>query len=76
MRGSAERQPKMLIGVTAEDFIPPGHPSRRLRALVGDLLVTLSPQLTAMYARDGRYSVPPEHLIKASLLMAFYSMRR
>ncbi len=75
MRGRVERQAKMLMGVTVEDFIPAGHPIRRVRKLVDDLLVTLSPQLTAMYAPDGRYSVPPEHLIKASLLMAFYSIR-
>lgn len=75
MRGRVERQAKMLMGVTVEDFIPAGHPIRRVRKLVDDLLVTLSSQLTAMYAPDGRYSVPPEHLIKASLLMAFYSIR-
>jgi transposase len=75
MRGRAERQAKMLMGVTTEDFIPVGHPIRRVRKLVDELLEALSPQLTAMYAPDGRYSVPPEHLIKASLLMAFYSIR-
>ena len=75
MRGPAERQAKMLMGVTTEDFIPAGHPIRRVRRLVDELLVALSPQLTAMYAADGRYSVPPEHLIKSSLLMGFYSIR-
>ena len=75
MRGRVERQAKMLMGVTVEDFIPAGHPIRRVRKLVDDLFVSLSPQLTAMYAPDGRYSVPPEHLIKASLLMALYSIR-
>ena len=75
MRGPAERQAKMLMGVTTEDFIPAGHPIRRVRRLVDELLVTLWPQLTAMYAADGRYSVPPEHLLKASLLMGFYSIR-
>ena len=75
MRGPVARQAKMLMGVTAEDFIPAGHPIRRVRALVDELLVALSPQLTGMYSPDGRYSVPPEHLIKASLLMALYSIR-
>ena len=75
MRGPAERQAKMLMGVTTEDFISASHPIRRVRKLVDEVLVALSPQLTAMYAADGRYSVPPEHLIKASLLMAFYSIR-
>lgn len=75
MRGPAERQAKMLMGVTTEDFIPASHPIRRVRKLVDEVLVALSPQLTEMYAADGRYSVPPEHLIKASLLMGFYSIR-
>jgi transposase len=61
--------------VTTEDFIPLDHPIRGVRALVDELLGALSPQLTAMYAQAGRYSVPPEHLIKASLLMALYSIR-
>jgi transposase len=75
MRGPVERQGEMLMGVTAEDFIPADHPIRRVRTIIDGLLVALSPELTAMYARDGRHSVPPEHLIKASLLMAFYSIR-
>lgn len=75
MRGRAERQAKMLFGVTTEDFIPENHPIRRVRKLIDDVLVALSPQLTAMYAADGRHSVPPEHLIKATLLMALYSIR-
>lgn len=75
MRGPVERQAEMLMGVTTEDFIPADHPIRRVRSIVDELLVALSPQLSAMYAPDGRYSVPPEHLIKASLLMALYSIR-
>ena len=38
MRGPAERQAKMLMGVTTEDFIPVGHPIRRVRKLVDELL--------------------------------------
>lgn len=75
MRGRTERQATMLFGVTTEDFVPATHPIRRVRALVDAVLAELSPQLTAMYASDGRHSVPPEHLIKATLLMAFYSIR-
>jgi transposase len=65
----------MLLGVTAEDFISAGHPIRPIRALVDQVLARLSPRLDAMYARIGRPSVPPEHLIKATLLMALYSIR-
>jgi transposase len=65
----------MLLGVTPDEFIPEQHPIRRIRAIVDDVLATLSPQLEAMYDRGGRASVPPEHLLKASLLMALYSIR-
>jgi transposase len=75
MRGPVERQAKMLFGVTTEDFIPANHPIRKVRTLVDGLLDLLAPELSAMYAPDGRHSVPPEHLIKATLLMALYSIR-
>ena len=75
MRGPADRQAKMLLGVTTEDFIPSDHPIRRVRRLIDEVLLALSPQLTAMYAPSGRRSIPPEHLIKATLLMALYSIR-
>ena len=51
------------------------HPIRKLRRLVDELLGALSEQLTTMYAPDGRHSVPPEHLLKGTLLMALYSIR-
>lgn len=75
MRGPAERQTMMLLGVTTEDFIPGDHPIRRVRTLIDTLLESLSPELSAMYAPTGRRSIPPEHLVKATLLMAFYSIR-
>jgi len=75
MRGRTERQSEMLLGVTVEEFIPANHPIRRIRQLTDQVLAELSPQLSAMYASIGRPSVPPEHLVKASLLMALYSIR-
>jgi transposase len=75
MRGQDEQQGQMLLGVTPEDFIPEDHPIRRIRSLADAVLKQLSPQLSAMYSTIGRPSVPPEHLIKATLLMALYSIR-
>ena len=75
MRGSQERQVEMLMGVTTEDFIPAGHPIRAIRALADKVLAELSEEFSKMYAETGRASIPPEHLIKACLLMAFYTIR-
>lgn len=65
----------MLLGVTPEDLIPPDHPIRRIRGLVDPMLGAISGELSALYAERGRPSVPPEHLVKATLLMAFYTIR-
>jgi transposase len=75
MRGPQEPQANMLLGVTPDDLVPVDHPIRRIRAIADAALAELSPTFTAMYATKGRRSVPPEHLLKGTLLMALYSMR-
>ena len=75
MRGRAERQAVMVLSVTPEAFIPEDHPIRRIRSLIDPMLARLSAELSDLYAEGGRHSVPPEHLIKATLLMALYSIR-
>jgi transposase len=75
MRGSTDRQMGMLLGVTAEQLVPADHPIRRIRRLVDQALVELSPTFAQMYQDGGRPSIPPEHLLKGSLLIALYSIR-
>jgi transposase len=75
VRGRTERQAAMLLSATPDAFIPPDHPIRRIRNLIDPILAGLSSELGALYADSGRRSVPPEHLIKATLLMALYSIR-
>jgi transposase len=65
----------MLSLVAPEQRVPRTHPLRRIKELADGVLRTLSPTLDAMYAGDGRPSIPPERLLKATLLMAFYSVR-
>jgi transposase len=75
LRGDAERQANMLLAVTPDSFIPSDHPIRRIKPIVEAALARLSPLFDAMYAERGRPSIPPEHLLKASLLIALYSVR-
>lgn len=75
MRGEPQRQLAMLTTLSPEELIPAGHPIRRIRAVVEVVLADLDGEFDAMYSRTGRPSVPPEHLLKATVLMALYSIR-
>jgi transposase len=65
----------MLTSLSTEDLIPMDHPIRRIRKVIDEVLGELDGEFAAMYARIGRPSVPPEQLLKATVLMALYSVR-
>jgi transposase len=75
VRGKPEQQLAMLTSLSTEDLIPADHPIRRIRAVVEVVLADLDDEFEAMYSRIGRPSVPPEQLLKATVLMALYSIR-
>ncbi|MGQ0669268.1 MAG: IS5 family transposase, partial [Actinomycetota bacterium] len=64
-----------FTAITPDQKVPKSHPIRRIRALVEPVLKELSPVFEEMYAAIGRPSIPPEHLLKATLLMTLYSVR-
>ena len=65
----------MLTTVSAEDLIPADHPIRKIRVVVETVLAELDPVFEQKYATGGRRSVPPEVLLKSTVLMAMYSIR-
>lgn len=65
----------MLTSLSTEDLIPADHPIRKIRRIVDEVLAELDGEFDAMYSRIGRPSIPPEQLLKATVLMALYSMR-
>lgn len=75
MRGTTDLQATMLSTLTTDSLIPPEHPIRRIKPVVEAVLDELGPEFDAMYTRTGRQSVPPEQLLKATVLMALYSIR-
>ena len=75
MRGNPDPQLAMLTSLSTEDLIPADHPIRRIRVVVDVVLAELDGEFDAMYATAGRPSVPPEQLLKATVLMALYSIR-
>ena len=75
MRGSRDPQATMLAFVDLEERVPQDHPIRTIKIIADDALERLSPEFDQMYSKVGRASVPPERLLKASLLICLYSVR-
>ena len=50
-------------------------PSAPIKIIADEALERLSPEFDQMYSKVGRASVPPERLLKASLLICLYSVR-
>jgi transposase len=75
MRGSDERSGALFSYVDLEARVPAAHPLRTIRVIVNHALRALSPGFHDLYARVGRPSIPPEPLLRALLLQAFYSIR-
>jgi transposase len=75
MRGVDERTGELFNSVDLERRVRADHPLRPIRALVNEALVALQQEFALLYARIGRPSIPPEKLLRAMLLQAFYSLR-
>jgi transposase len=52
-----------------------GSSAADVRTIVNDALAALAGDFSALYSRMGRPSIPPEKLLRAMLLQAFYSIR-
>ena len=75
VRGRDEPQSFMLAFVDLAERVPHDHPLRAIKRLADQVLAELAPRFDQMYAERGRPSIPPERLLKGSLLIALYSVR-
>lgn len=75
MRGADAGQGGMWSYILPEQRVPQDHPLRPIRAMVDQALKILSPRFALLYSHTGRPSIPPEQLLRALLLQAFYSVR-
>lgn len=75
MRGHVDPQACLFSYFSVEERIAADHPLRRIKAQADAALAAMSPSFDAMYAECGRPSVAPERLLKASLLIALYTVR-
>jgi transposase len=75
MRGRDDRGEGLFSYVRLEERIPSDHPLRAIRALADEALSSLNKRFEGLYSALGRPSIPPEMLLRASLLQAFFSVR-
>ena len=75
MRGSDAVTGSLFSYVALEDRVPGNHPLRVIREVVNEVLVALDAEFSAMYSGLGRASIPPERLLRGSLIQAFYTIR-
>ena len=75
MRGDALEPDAMFSYISPAQRVPPEHPLRVVRRLTDAALARLSPEFEKLYSSIGRPSVPPERLLRASLLQYFYGIR-
>jgi len=74
MRGHQDGQITFSF-ITPGDFVPLDHPIRAIKRLADECLARLSPLFDSLYSARGRPSIPPERLLKSTLLMALFTVR-
>jgi len=75
MRGVDHHNERLFSYVRPDSRVPADHPLRVIRRITDAALTRLSPLFDTLYSDIGRPSIPPEKLLRALLLQAFYSVR-
>jgi transposase len=75
MRGDDEICGNLFSYIDLEKRVRSDHPLRVIRQIVNAVLKSLSGEFAKLYSPIGRESIPPERLMRALLLQAFYSIR-
>lgn len=75
MRGREAASANLFSYVRLEERVPADHPLRPIRALADEVMAGLNECFESLYSGLGRPSIPPEMLLRATLLQAFLSVR-
>ncbi len=75
MRGADQNQDGIFSYLSPAARVPKDHPLRPVKKMVNQGLSELWHDFEAMYAREGRPSIPPEKLLRALLLQVLYTIR-
>jgi transposase len=75
LRGDDDGTGELFSYIDLEAPVRGDHPLRAIRTIVNEALSALEQDFAALYSPIGRPSIPPEKLLRAMLLQAFYSIR-
>ncbi|MHB8068656.1 MAG: IS5 family transposase [Desulfobaccales bacterium] len=75
MRGTDDHQDGMFSYLSPAARVPEDHPLRPIKKMVNQALHEMWHDFEAIYAKEGRPSIPPEKLLRALLLQALYTIR-
>ena len=75
MRGTDEVSGSLFSYVDLEERVPSQHPLREIRRIVNGALMSLDAEFDRLYSAEGRPSIAPERLLRASLIQILFSVR-
>ena len=75
MRGADVTQEGLFVVKQTTDYVPAKHPLRPIREILNVALRDMDVLFESMYDERGRYSVPPEWLLRGLVLQALYGIR-
>ena len=72
MRGIDVTQEGLFVTKQTSDYIPTGHPLIAIREILNQALREMDGLFASIYEDRGRYSVPPEWLLRGLVLQTLY----
>jgi len=75
MRGQDRTSGSLFSYVDLDVRVPQKHPLRSMRTLANAALEAMDGSFEALYKDEGRPSIPPERLLRATLLQMLYTIR-
>ena len=75
MRATDRISGSLFSYIDIEDRIPARHPLRKVKRIVDEALASLDAEFDRLYAAEGRPSIAPERLMRASLIQILSSVR-
>ena len=75
MRGADVTQEGLFVVKQTSDYVPAEHPLIPIREILNTALRDMDVLFESMYEDRGRYSVPPEWLLRGLVLQTLYGIR-